>query len=448
MATLSEAMDSAENESDLFEYVRQVKQAVIRSVEEMNPSVHIQDTGHFNHSAAPDLVLSWPGRRAERPMYLRRSYDELAAGQDVERLAQLSPVFLSLGQGQPGDSSDTAQRLGVTGPRSRDVLVTNAATVDMFTERSTRGSSPLAGAVAAEVLPSGHGLLDEVKAAPVLDGRADVLAELSDVLNPEALSSVSMVAAIVSAARGGDVPSVEGEIRPFTMQEARDLLPWLLKSDDITDTALFWKFVADRVTLKHIEGLSEELADVELSAVCNWGWTSWQAQRASLGLAIRSDDGDLQNADGGWFIRGRLLTYEAGNDAFRFTTYGQAMKDRGTYSSATWPAIRNRIEGARLVQIALRGLERAIRIDAAESGDVREDTEAVLASVEDQYYIDELALRYGSADENRTVRLVLGDQIAHNLGSATIKDMLTALARVAAYRNPVDIAGLPTGEVI
>lgn len=57
MASLSDAMAAADTETDLFEYARQVKDAVIRSVEELNPTVKIHDTGHFNHSAIPDLLL-------------------------------------------------------------------------------------------------------------------------------------------------------------------------------------------------------------------------------------------------------------------------------------------------------------------------------------------------------------------------------------------------------
>lgn len=442
MAALSEAMESAENETDLFEYVRLVKGAVIRSVEQMNPSVKIQDTGHFNHSAAPDLVLSWPDRRGERPLYVRRSYDELAAGRDVQRLAQVSPVFLSVGRRDDTDRAETAQRLGVTEVENRTVLVTNAATVDLFTESQNQQTSPLTGAVAAEILPSGQGLVDQDTAAPVLDGSADVLTQLSEVLSQEGLSSVSTVAGVVSAARGADVPTTDDEPKPFSMQEARDLLPWLLRTEGVTDDGAFWQYIADRVTVQHLEGLAEELAGVELSAICNRGWTMWHAKGASLGLSMRAQ-GTEGAGDDGWFMRGRLLTFESGDAAVRFATYGQALKDRGGLSSATWEAIQEGMTGARLMRIVLRGIVRTIRVEAEESGDVAEDTQSILSSVADQYYIDQVTLRYGLATENRLVQVMFGDQIAHNDGEATVRDLLVALARVGAYRNPVDLSSLP-----
>jgi hypothetical protein len=440
VAALSDAMAAAENETDLTEYVRQVKSAVIRSVEDMDSTVKIHDTGHFNHSAAPDLVLRWPGRREERPLYVRRSYQELAAGRDVHRLAQVAPIFLSVGRQEGGSRSETVERLGVSRAEYRSVLVTNATTLDMFTESHDQSSSPLSSAVAAAILPSGQGLVDQETAKPVLDGATDVLAQLSEVLNQEGLSRVSTVASIVSAAHGGQLPATGDELTPFSIQELRELLPWLLRSEGVTDSAEFWRFIADRVTVQHLEALAEELADIELSALCNQGWSTWWAKGGLVGVSTRAQ-GD-ESADSGWFMRGRLLTYETGDTAFRFPTYGQALKDRGGVSSATWDAIHGGLADSRLMQIVLRGLARSIRINAEESGDVKGDTDAILSSVEDRYYVDQVTLRYGLADDNRLVRVMFGDQIAHNESSATVRDLLVSLARVGAYRNPVDLTQL------
>ncbi|MBM0127588.1 hypothetical protein [Pimelobacter simplex] len=440
MAALSDAMAAAEDETNLFEYVRQVKSAVVRSVEELDPTVKIHDTGHFNHSAAPDLVLSWPDRPGERPLYVRRSYDELAAGRDVQRLAEVAPIFLSVGRRDDGDRSETLQRLGVTQSENRSVLVTNAATVDMFTGSQENSTSPLTGAVAAAILPTGQGLVDQETAAPVLDGAADVLTQLSEVLNAEGLSRVTTVAAVVSAAHGAELPTTSDDAAPFSMQEARELLPWLLRSEGVTDNAEFWRFIAARVTVQHLEALAAELDDVELSSLCNQGISTWQAKGATLGLSMRAQGDD--NAADGWFMRAGLLSYETGDAAFRFPTLGYTLKKRGGVSSATWEAIQGGLGDARLMQIVLRGLARSIRIDAEESGDAQVDTNAILSSVEDQYYIDQVTLRYGLAEEERLIRVMFGDQIAHNDGSANVRDLLLALARVGAYRNPVDLTHL------
>lgn len=429
-------MSSAEGETDLLEYVRKVKAAVIASVEEMNPGVLIEDTGHFNHSAAPDLVLTWPGRKGDRPLYVRRSYQELDAGHDVERLAPLAPIFLSVGPSS--GSTGTTERPSISPNDAKSVLVTNAATVDLFTERREYPASPLTNAVAAKILHSGQGLLDEDKARPVLEATPEALNELADVLSEDALSSVSEVASVVSAAHGAVVPQVDESTVPFTSQEARDLLPWLLQDPAVTDDPSFWLYIASRTTLKHLEDLADELRDIELSRICGQGWLLWTPQRGYLGLNV--DDGE--DRSDGWFMNGRLLTYQNGTAAFRFATYGQALKERGSVSSATWDAIQGGLRDTVLKQIALRGLARVIRIDGADSGNVRDDVDAVVESVEDRYYVDEVTVQYGTADEERLVRLALGDQLAHNLGKASIRDVLLTLARIGAYRDPVDLSAL------
>lgn len=438
MAALTEAMYSAEGETDLLEYVRKVKAAVIASVEEMNPGVRIEDTGHFNHSAAPDLVLTWPGRKGDRPLYVRRSYQELEAGHDVQRLAPLAPIFLSVGPSPTPADSRSVQRPTISASEAKSVLVTNAATVDLFAERDNLPTSPLTNAVAAKILHSGQGLLDESKARPVLEATPEALDELVDVLSEEALLSVTEVAAVVSAARGAEVPQVDDATHPFTTQEAADLLPWLLQDGDVTDDPSFWKYIASRTTLKHLEDLADELQDLDLSRLCGEGWSLWSPQRGYLGLNI----GEGEERRDGWFMNGRLLTYQRGAAAFRFATYGQALKERGSVSSATWEAIQEGLTGTVLRQIALRGLARVIRIDGADSGNLRDDVDAVVASVEDRYYVDEVTVQYGTGDEERLVRLALGDQLAHNLGKASIRDVLVTLARIGAYRDPVDLSEL------
>lgn len=439
MATLTDAMSAADHETDLLEYIRKVKSAVIASVEDMNPGVQIEDTGHFNHSAAPDLVLSWPGRRGDRPLYVRRSYQELEAGHDLQRLSSLAPIFLSVGPSPAHSETSAIHRPRISPGEAKSVLVTNAATVDLFTARGELPTSPLVNAISTKILHSGQGLLDEAKARPVLEATPQGLSELVDVLSDDALLSVREVAAVVAAAHGGPMPEVGGPIGFFSAQEARDLLPWLLRDEDVTDAPTFWQYVASRTTLKHLEDLADELQDLDLGRLCRYGWSRWESQRGYLGLNV--DEGGARRD--GWFMSGRLLSYQNGSAAFRFATYGQALKERGSPSSATWEAIRAGLGDANLRQILLRGLARVIRIDGSNSGNnVKEDVNNVVASLEDRYYVDEITIQYGTGDEERLVRLALGDQLAHNLGKASIQDLLVTLARIGAYRNPVDLSAL------
>lgn len=439
MAALTEAVASLRDERDLFEYMRLTKQAVVASVEAMDRYVKIHDTGHFNHSAYPDLVLTW-NNKAERSLYVRRSFDELEAGHDVERLAQTAPVFLSLGPTETQTREATERRVGVDREGSERVLVTDAATFDVLTNNTAPDQdSPLAGVVASQILPAGRGLLDQQRAESVINPSADILANLEVVLSAEALHTVSEIASLVAAASGGVVPRADEDTQPFTLAEAKDLLPWLLRSQTIAPSDEFWIYLASRLTLKHLEAVAEDLHDVELSRICGPGWTQWHALRAALTAKVI--DLDAPVADG-WYLRGKLLTYEVGDAAMKFASYGQALKERDSLSSASWERIEPNLGDASVQNVLLRGIVRSIRIDARSSTDVTDDIRSIQTSVEDRYYVDQLTVRYGLAAEDRTIRIDLGGQLAQNEGSATVRDMALALANIAAYRNPVDLSSM------
>lgn len=441
MATLSDAVSSASNETDLFEYMSRVKTAVIESVQQVDSRIEIRDTGYFNHSAIPDLVLKWSGR-PERPMYVRRSMDEIVASHDVERLAPVQPVLLAVGDSQNGQRAATEAALGVSEDSARNVLVTDAGAIDALSSRSAENNTPIRGAVTSAILPSGHGLLDAERAAQVLEPSDDIEGALSEVLSPEAVAGVSRLARVMSAAMGGALPANMEE--QFSVDEVKELLPWLLRGDfDLSSD--FWTFMADRVTLKQLEAIAPELEGMDLSRLCRPGASRWEALRASLGLKAPEHQAVGQETADGWFVRGKLLTCEVGNRAFRFTSYGQAIKEHGSTSSATWDLIRPGLRGASTRQIVLRGITRSIRVNAEESADVQADVDSILESVQDTYYVDEVTARYGLTAEERLVRLVVGDGVAYNEGRATVRDLLTSLARIASYREPVDVSAALEG---
>lgn len=466
MVTLTEAVASAESETDPREYMRLVKNAVIASVEEVDDAVTINDTGYFNHSAVPDLVLHWSGRtRAERPLYLRRSFEEMEAGHDVSRLANAGPVFLSVGPQRPPrrqeagderrpdtdadreldadreareDRESTESRLQMGQDANNGVLVTTASTLDRFSETAgSRSRSPLAGAVASQLLPAGRGLIDDRRADVVLGATTDSLQQLVGILSDEALASVSNVAHLVTAALGGDLGQLGLDESLLSLEEAGDILPWALTSQDVVGGDAFWQEVARRVNVKMLEQLGEILEGIDLNPLCRAGLNHWMPRAGLLGAAAPDEAGKYRSSPQ-WMISRKLLTLEVGDAAFRFASYGQAAKALGKVSSVTWEIIRPRIQ-AELRDIRLRGVARSIRLSAEESTDVSGDADNILASVTDRYYVDEVTLRYGLRSEGRDVRVSLGDQTVLNNGSARLRDMLEVLASVAAYRNPVSL---------
>jgi hypothetical protein len=434
-------MIGADNETDLLAYMDRVKSAVIRSVEGLDPTTRISDTGYFNHSAVPDLVLRWADH-SERPLYVRRSYAEMAAGHDVDRLAGADPVLLSVGASATPDGVWAETAGEVIRDRGRGVLITDAAAMDVLSARGSIEATPISGAVIAAILPSGHGLLDVATAVRVTTPTADLVENLGGVLAPEAIASVSRMVDVIAATAGGHLPADDRE--PFSIDEIRELLPWLLRGETEVGPEI-WRFIAERITLKHLEALAAELADYDLTPLCRVGAGLWEAQRGSLGVALRHEDGVRATPDG-WSVQGKLLTCEIGEQAFRFATYGQAIKERGARSSAVWERLRPGTSGASTRQVILRGLTRSIRVNAEESPDIQRDIESIVGTVQDRYYVDEMTVRYGQPEDMRLVRVNIGDAIAFNEGEASVRDLMFALADFAAYRNPVDVSQMTGGD--
>lgn len=442
MGALTEALQSAYSEPDDREHVRRTKQAMIGAIEELDPTARVKDTGWFNHSAMPDLVLSWANKSDEREVYIRSSHEGIAASHDIERLGTGIPVIVAVQSGDDKQRAATQQRLQGLGGTPAQPLVADAASIDtLITPRTKSRTSPLAAAVSSHLLPSGHGLLTEDRVDTIVSPSPEVLESLETLLSPEAYSSVITVAEIVAAAtsKEGVLARLESE-QPFGSQEARDLLPWLLGDDVTNETDAFWQAIADRTSLQVLETIAEDLADIDLTRICARSLDVWTPKRGALGLAARDSDG--HSRPDGWFMEGKALTRIIGEDALRVASSGRTLREHGSTSSATWELTRTALGEGVLRSIVLRGLERSIRVGAEESADVKADVDAILRSVKDRYYVDELVVAFGAQDEDRRVRTVMGDRIAENLGKATMGDLLRVLASVASHRNPITLEEL------
>lgn len=445
MGTLTSALRDASNEPDDRDYVRKTKAAMIGAIHELDSTAIIKDTGWFNHSAMPDLVLSWPKRSEEREVYIRSSHEGIAAAHDIERLAGDVPVIIAVESGDETQREVTESALEQVGRSMTQPLVADAASFDTLTApRDAPRASPLATAVSSHLLPSGHGLLTEDRADTITSPTPEVLESLEALLAPTAFRSVVAVAEIVAAATMKEgILSQIGPSAPFGPSEARDLLPWLLGGEVTNQSDEFWQAIADRTDLEVLESIADDLAGIDLTRICLRVLDRWSPRRGSLGLSIPHDRNYATND--GWFMEGSTLTRALGAVALRLASSGRrrTVQERGSFSSATWVAVRAALStDVVLRSIVLRGLERNIRVGAEESADVKGDVDAIHASVEDQYYVGELEVAYGSREEDRRVRAVMGDRIVENLGSATMGDMLDVLANVVAYRGSIELEEL------
>ncbi|MDE8670896.1 hypothetical protein PY310_20200 [Pseudarthrobacter sp. H3Y2-7] len=159
--------------------INAVKIAVIKELEALDSSVSIHDTSYFNHTFAPDLVLSWR-EKAERPVYLRftDNLDELKDG--MSKIDVLNPMFFGLTSPLPG--SDEAYVSLEKTAQDNHALVTDAEGIDTLIER--RQSNAGVNLLSQALTRGGKGLLarpqvEEVTRA-ISDGFTGALETRSD----------------------------------------------------------------------------------------------------------------------------------------------------------------------------------------------------------------------------------------------------------------------------
>lgn len=450
MESLAAAVEAAQSIVNVDDYISAVKSAVRAKVEDLDPAASVKNTGYFNHSAIPDFVVSWSGDKGrDRPLYVRRSFNEIRSFHDVENLAATEPVILALKEDSRTSvhlDEEVASRVGegdirtsISNAAQRDVLVTDGVALDtLATSANETDESPINDMLASRVIRSGRGLIDSSQAERLMTVAGQNSAELETSFSEEAVSALRDAVEVVAAA-------VDPQIEPprktghFTVDEARRLLPWLLGSGPVRRDPEFWRSIGSRLTLKTLEAIHEDLADLDLSPLLAVVWAEWTSRYGYLGLAIgESTSGDESPR---WYMNGRLLNMEVAGRGLRFFSDGRSLKvGRDGVSSATWEKISGRLTPEiRLHKVSLRGIDRTVILDANRSPDIRRDISRVLESLRDRFYVDDVSVQFGATDEDRRVTADIGASVATGSGGATIKDLAEALLRIVDYNSEIDL---------
>jgi hypothetical protein len=154
-----ERLAQAQAGDDPRSNITQIKQVVIDQVKEADPRVEVSATEYFNHTFAPDLVLSWPADNRSRYLYIRTSPDPLRLQEDVSYLAPRHPVLFNLGQVvEESDAGQVLMQMSV----DTDVLVTDALGLGAVID--DRRTNPVVKLASAALLQGGRGVMDESQA--------------------------------------------------------------------------------------------------------------------------------------------------------------------------------------------------------------------------------------------------------------------------------------------
>lgn len=425
MSDLVEALQAARESYVREDYATSVKKLFREHLEELEPDADIEDTLYFNHSAIPDFKLTWrrgSSGKSSRDIFLRSSYAAVVAGRETTQITTGDPVFLSISTNQnveePGFVMTKADVVRVA-RESNYSLLTDA---EAFREMAApvADSNPLSAVVRSNFLRGARGLVDEPIAERLRSTGQDSEGNVTDLIREnffeDAVFRMERTALLVQWALSPEtadeeLPKIDGSM---SADELRNVLPWLLGQAVVPKEDKFWKALGSLFTFEQLEDLATDLNGYDVTSLVQANLTTWSAKRAYLGLNIPVENGrakelrePLENDDAAreraepseeesvaassaWRFDSGTLGYAHGPFMVRVSNSGHKLKARPGSSTPKWSGTVDRLDGYAIRSVSVAGIERAFRVDARESGNIKEDVEKIVESVEDTYFVSHL----------------------------------------------------------
>lgn len=408
-----------------------VKHAVTGELKMLDPAVKVRWTDYFNHSFAPDMVLSWADSgREERGVYLRYSLQAAAAGHDVTSLADLSPILIAL---RPGEDARAEEQVKRELPGAPRVLLTDTRSLDEFSPAPSlrfkyrvRGeaTTPVFDLVRHNLMRGGRGLLVGHAATRLAEqaspehwvGREfDLLDEfeagIDELFLDDAAVRLTRAAQLLRLGLSGQpVPEPaepRGEQVPATGQlseaELAVLLPFLLSRPDVTTSPQYWAYLGSMLTLADVERMWDRLLHLDLTRLVEPNLRTWLAQRAS----VEPWPSYLNDADGlhehwrTWRIEAKTLSYFDRDFVIHVAADKRKLPGRDEAAPSPWNELTERLERFRLASVTLKGLHRTIRVDAQSSADVSDDIRSITRTVYDEFVVPDVDITAAEPEQTR-----------------------------------------------
>lgn len=430
MSDLIEALYAARELYIREDYASKVKQVFHEHLNLLEPNAEIEDTLYFNHSAIPDFKLTW-GRGAKgkssRDVFLRASYAAVVAGNETAHITNGDPIFLSISTDQVVEESGFAMTkadVSRAASQSRHSLLTDAAAFGEISGPAA-DDNPLSSAIRSNFLRGGRGLVDEPVAERLLltgDAAGENVTDLiRESFFEDAVVRMERTALLVQWALSPDA-APDGLARidgAMSTDELRSVLPWLLSKANAPRGDDFWATLGSLFNFEQLESLASELGSMDLTMLVQANLTTWSARRAYVGLNVdangsavlstksATDEDGAESAElaqgpgaasSGWRFDSGTLGLALGSTMIRVSNSGYKLKARPGSSRPEWSKAVGRLDRYALRSASIAGIDRALRIDARESGDVRRDVETVVGSIEDKYFVNYVDVLLPSPD--------------------------------------------------
>ncbi|MEU4801196.1 hypothetical protein [Actinosynnema sp. NPDC023587] len=471
---LRDAIADALNQDSPQDVIDDVKSAVIAEIENLDPAVQIKKTDYFNHSFAPDLVLTWKtaARKEEtRELYVRYSLGSSQAAGDVDILGKGGPIFFSLNSSN--DDEEFAGSIREELMRAPRSLFTNAPAIDRITldaeteEPQHRDSPapPLLNLFRRNVVRGGRGLIvanvaERLERSTSTDVEEDFLyvdrftEAVSGIFDEAATLRLRRAADLVKIALSGEVSILDrpddGDDGVATISgklddtELRALLPFLLDRGQSIDDVRFWQHLGQMLTLAQLENMASTLSDHDLTPLAQANLPAWRAAKAVL--SFNADALEEEGYQGPrWRMHGGSLCASAGAWNIHFASdLRRGLRSREDSTLPRWEKVLPSVQSFSVSKVELQGITRRISIaaDAEAAVNVLGDVVSVQGNIDDTFFVRSVEVR-PAGEESADVNLDFSTLMA--TGANVPVDYLTrASLGVLGHRYPVSPADMAT----
>lgn len=242
--------------------VDSVKEVVVRQLNSLDRRAEITSTRFFNHSFAPDFVLSWPrDEGGDRYVYLRLtdSLDFLREG--IGRIERSDSIVYNL---QPPSAAEVDRHPALTDALAgTPTLLTDPAAVGTFIDRQR--AEPVLSLVSNAISHGGRGFIDSRAAEATAtslasgfaaarrletDATAAATATLGAVLDDRQSRRMGNLLQAIWIGSGGRLDAYPSPT-DVTADLGDDVLAFLLNFDEINDP-VFWNRLGQRADVTQL----------------------------------------------------------------------------------------------------------------------------------------------------------------------------------------------------
>jgi hypothetical protein len=360
--------------------MRDVKHAVARELQSLDPKTEIKATDYFNHTFIPDFVLTWGsgGQRPTRDIYLRFSVDAPLIQRDLRSLHEDSPAFIAIAGG--GHSTRESESVA---HEYDDCLLSSTSTLESISREDSR--TPVTQMLKASLLQGGKGYLVGDSAAEVqravssADSALSRLDEpevaasvraMNDHLSPAFSSRIERVMQVMWVSQGGDAenfPGTHETVTSLSSGELTQILPFLLSLEDVANND-FWRNLGENLALWHLQELSHWRHSRNLDLLINANLDRLNARAAAVDQ-VQPNLFDELDGPPYWEVVDSHLHLRCGEVDFKFVDDRRKIAHRTELGIAPrWYEIEHRLDryGIEGIEFTSPGSKTRIRSSTTE----------------------------------------------------------------------------------